>query len=122
MAKSIYVGNLPFETTGEELAQLFRTYGSVTSGEVILDKFSGRSHGFGFVEMPSNDEADQAIKALNGHSQGGRLLIVNDARPSAEPPGLEFGRGGRTGGPSRDGRGRRSSGDRGAGYHNRHED
>lgn len=113
MAKSIYVGNLPFETTGEELAQLFRTFGSVTSGEVIIDRFSGRSRGFGFVEMPSDDEADQAIEALNGQSQGGRTLIVSAARPQAEPPRLELGRGGRTGGQSREGRSHRggSSGD-----------
>ena len=90
MAKSIYVGNLPFETTGEDLAQLFRTFGSVTSGEVIIDRFSGRSRGFGFVEMSSDDEADQAIEALNGQSQGGRPLIVNEARPHAESPRLEF--------------------------------
>ena len=58
MAKSIYVGNLPFETTGEELALLFRNFGTVTRGEVITDRFSGRSRGFGLVEMPSDEEAD----------------------------------------------------------------
>jgi len=121
MAKSIYVGNLPFETTGEELAQLFRTYGSVTHGEVIIDQFSGRSRGFGFVEMSSDDEADQAIKALNGQSQGGRPLIVNETRPQAEPLPLERGGGGRTGGHASKGRGHRSGGDHEAGHRKRDE-
>src|SRR5688500_12650990 len=66
MAKNIYVGNLPYSTTGDDLVELFQAYGSVTSGQVIIDKFSGRSRGFGFVEMSNDDEAQAAIDALNG--------------------------------------------------------
>ena len=122
MAKSIYVGNLPFETTGEELAQLFRAFGTVTSGEVIIDRFTGRSRGFGLVEMPRDEEADHAIMALNGHSQGGRRLVVNEARPRAEPLRLDLGRGGRKGGRGRDGRGHRKGDDRDPGQDRRGDD
>lgn len=119
MAKSIYVGNLPFETTGEELTQLFRQFGTVKSGEVIIDRFSGRSRGFGLVEMPSDEEADQAIKALNGHVQGGRPLVVNEARPRGEAPRLERGGpGGRIGGQPGNGPARRRGGLRDADPHN----
>ena len=69
MAKNIYVGNLPYNTTGDDLVELFQSYGTVTSGQVIIDKFSGRSRGFGFVEMPNDDEAQTAIDALNGSDQ-----------------------------------------------------
>ena len=67
MGKNIYVGNLPYDTTGDDLVELFRPYGNVTSGQVIIDKFSGAcSRGFGFVEMSNDDEAQAAIDALNG--------------------------------------------------------
>ena len=82
MGKNIYVGNLPYDTTGDDLVELFQTYGTVTSGQVIIDKFSGRSRGFGFVEMSQDDEAQAAIEALNGTPYGGRPLTVNEARPS----------------------------------------
>jgi len=84
MGKNIYVGNLPYDTTGDGLVELFGAYGTVTSGQVIMDKFSGRSRGFGFVEMPNDDEAQAAIEALNGSPFGGRPLTVNEARPREE--------------------------------------
>jgi RNA recognition motif-containing protein len=96
MGKNIYVGNLPYDTTGDDLVELFQTYGTVTSGQVIIDKFSGRSRGFGFVEMSSDDEAQAAIDALNGTPYGGRPLTVNEARPREERGG--GGRGGGRGG------------------------
>jgi hypothetical protein len=76
MAKNIYVGNLPYETTGEDLVELFQPYGSVISGQVVMDRFSGRSRGFGFVEMTDDHEAQAAIDALNGQTYGGRPLTV----------------------------------------------
>jgi RNA recognition motif-containing protein len=84
MGKNIYVGNLPYDTTGDDLVQLFQTYGTVTSAQVIIDKFSGRSRGFGFVEMANDDESQAAIDALNGSPFGGRPLTVNEARPREE--------------------------------------
>src|SRR5258707_4012648 len=87
MGKNIYVGNLPYDTTGDDLVELFQTYGTVTSGQVIIDKFSGRSRGFGFVEMDRDDEAQAAIDALNGSPYGGRPLTVNEARPREERGG-----------------------------------
>src|SRR4051794_41981508 len=106
MGKNIYVGNLPYDTTGDDLVQLFQSYGTVTSGQVIIDKFSGRSRGFGFVEMANDDEAQAAIDALNGSPYGGRPLTVNEARPregrgpvdGGGPRGGRGGCGGSTGG------------------------
>src|SRR3954462_11743920 len=99
MGKNIYVGNLPYDTTGDDLVQLFQTYGTVTSAQVIIDKFSGRSRGFGFVEMANDDESQAAIDALNGSPYGGRPLTVNEARPREERGPLDGGgpRGGRGG-------------------------
>src|SRR3954447_26197603 len=74
MGKNIYVGNLPYDTTGDDLVELFQAYGTVTGGQVIVDKFSGRSRGFGFVEMANDEEAKAAIEALNGSSFGNRPL------------------------------------------------
>jgi RNA recognition motif-containing protein len=110
MGKNIYVGNLPYDTTGQDLEQLFQTYGTVTSGQVIIDKFSGRSRGFGFVEMANDDESQAAIDALNGTPYGGRPLTVNEARPREERGG--GGRGGYGGG----GGGGRGYGGGGGGY------
>jgi RNA recognition motif-containing protein len=116
MGKNIYVGNLPYDTTGDDLVQLFQTYGTVTSGQVIIDKFSGRSRGFGFVEMASDDEAQAAIDALNGQPYGGRPLTVNEARPREERGG-GGGRGGYGGGGGgRGGYGGGSGGGYGGGY------
>src|SRR4051794_7641925 len=97
MGKNIYVGNLPYDTTGDDLVELFHAYGTVTSGQVIIDKFSGRSRGFGFVEMANDDESQAAIDALNGSPYGGRPLTVNEARPREERGGGGGG-GGRGGG------------------------
>src|SRR6267154_107669 len=106
MGKNIYVGNLPYDTTGDDLVELFQTYGTVTSGQVIIDKFSGRSRGFGFVEMANDDEAQSAIDALNGTPYGGRPLTVNEARPREERGGGGGGRSfGAGGGGSRGGYG-----------------
>ena len=87
MGKNIYVGNLPYDTTGDDLVELFQTHGTVTSGQIIIDKFSGRSRGFGFVEMEHDEEAQSAIDALNGSPFGGRPLTVNEARPREERGG-----------------------------------
>lgn len=81
---NIYVGNLPFEVTDEELEAQFTEYGSVTSARVIIDRFSGRSRGFGFVEMSDNSEAETAIQNLNTKDFKGRPLTVNEARPREE--------------------------------------
>jgi len=80
MGKKIYVGNLPFSTTSENLAEMFSSFGEVISSKIILDRDSGRSKGFGFVEMPDQMAADQAIERLHGSDFGGRNLTVNEAR------------------------------------------
>src|SRR5689334_5552843 len=111
MGKNIYVGNLPYDTTGDDLVQLFQTYGAVKSGQVIIDKFSGRSRGFGFVEMDHDDEAQAAIDALNGSPYGGRPLTVNEARPREDRGGGGGGgRGGYGGGGGGYGGGRGGGG------------
>ena len=81
---NIYVGNLPFEITEEKLKDLFTEFGEVESARVITDRFSGRSRGFGFVEMSSNDDAQSAIGAMSGKEIEGRALTVNEARPREE--------------------------------------
>ena len=81
---NIYVRNLPHELTEEELRQAFETFGEVTSAKIIMDKFSGVSRGFGFVEMPTKAEAQAAITGLNGTELKGRTLNVNEARPRSE--------------------------------------
>jgi len=83
-AMRIYVGNLPYSVTDEELRDTFGEFGELVSAEVVKDRFSGQSKGFGFVEMPNNSEADQAIKALNDQPLKGRKLTVNEARPRAD--------------------------------------
>ncbi len=92
---NIYVGNLPFNTSDEELETLFQQHGEVASATVIVDRETGRSRGFGFVEMTGKSEAENAIRALNGSDMGGRALTVNESRPR-EPRGSGgSGRGGR---------------------------
>jgi RNA recognition motif-containing protein len=81
MSANIYVGNLTFNVGNDELRSLFAPYGEVSSANVITDRDSGRSRGFGFVEMTSQDDANSAISALNGKDHGGRQLTVNVARP-----------------------------------------
>ncbi len=92
MAKKLYVGGLPYSTTQDELKSAFMAAGNVESAMVITDKMTGRSKGFGFVEMASDDEAQKAIEMFNGKDFGGRRLTVNEARP-LEPraPRGEFG-------------------------------
>lgn len=77
----LYVGNLPFSVQEQDLKSFFSSYGSVTKVEVITDRETGRSKGFGFVEMSNDNEANQAIEDLNGQDLGGRAVIVNEARP-----------------------------------------
>ncbi len=79
MGNKIYVGGLPYATTDTQLQEIFSAHGTVESARVITDKFTGRSRGFGFVEMSSNDEAQKAIQALNGTDLDGRSLTVNEA-------------------------------------------
>ncbi|MFY9705647.1 MAG: RNA-binding protein [Desulfobacterales bacterium] len=93
---NIYVGNLAFGITEDELRQAFEAFGKVDTATIIKDKYSGQSKGFGFVEMPSGDEARAAIEGLNGKDLKGRNLNVNEARPRAEKRG--GGGGGRGGG------------------------
>ena len=83
---NMYVGNLSYNVTEEELRGIFSEYGEVSSVNIITDKYSGQSKGFGFVEMPDNSEADKAIKALNGTSVKDRAIKVNQARPRNERP------------------------------------
>ncbi len=96
---NIYVGNLSFEVTDDDLRQLFAAYGEVESANVIKDRFSGESRGFGFVEMPAKKDADAAIAALNGTDLKGRSITVNEAKPKA--PRGEGGGGGGGGGRGR---------------------
>ncbi len=83
---NIYVGNLPYSVTDDDLRNAFAEYGQIESASVIVDRFSGQSKGFGFVEMPNNAEADEAIKALNGSSLNGRAIKVNQAKPRGDRP------------------------------------
>ncbi|MEA3372824.1 MAG: RNA-binding protein [Campylobacterota bacterium] len=82
----IYVGNIPFTQTEEELRRLFEQYGQVTSVNMINDRETGRQRGFGFVEMPNDDEADEAIKKLENYEIDGRHICVNEARPKEPRP------------------------------------
>jgi len=97
-AMRIYVGNLPYSVTDDDLRDTFAEFGELASAEVVKDRFSGQSKGFGFVEMPNNSEADQAIKALNDQPLKGRKLTVNEARPRADRPPRRGGGGGGGGG------------------------
>lgn len=81
---NIYVGNLPYSLTEDDLRAAFSEFGEVSSANIVMDKMSGQSKGFGFVEMPDDSEADQAIKALNESALNGRNIKVNQARPRGE--------------------------------------
>ncbi len=96
--KRIYVGNLSYQTTDESLKTAFGTYGAIRSATVVQDRETGRSRGFGFVEMENDDEAAAAITGLNGAELDGRTLTVNEARPRAEHGGGGGGGGGGRGG------------------------
>jgi RNA recognition motif-containing protein len=99
MAKKLYVGNLDFEVTDDELTQVFNQCGQVSDAKVVRDKETGRSKGFGFVEMPNNDEATHAIDRMNGFDLKGRPLVVDEAK---EPQQVRKpGRGARPSGPRR---------------------
>lgn len=98
-SKKLYVGNLPYRTTDAELNEMFSQAGSVVSATIIMDKFSGRSKGFGFVEMTTLEEAEKAISMFNGYQMQGRGITVTEARPKPEG-----GAGRSFGGPRRDDR------------------
>jgi hypothetical protein len=114
MGNKLYVGNLPYSVRDGDLEQAFGEFGAVTSAKVMMERDTGRSKGFGFVEMGSDDEAQAAINGMNGQPLGGRNVVVNEARPmEARPPrsgGGGFGGGGGYGG------GRREGGGGGGGY------
>jgi len=105
LGKKLYVGNLGYGVSSSDLEQLFAPFGTVTSAQVIGDRETGRSKGFGFVEMSTDEEAQAAIQGLNGQEHDGRPLTVNEARPREERRG--GGRGGRGGGYGGGGRGGR---------------
>ena len=124
MGRKIYVGNLSYNTTETELESLFGAHGSVQSAQIISDKMTGRSKGFGFVEMASDAEAQAAIAALNGQEVDGRTLTVNEAKPKEDRPrgggggdgyGGGGGGGGYGGGGGGGGRGGRGGGGGGGG-------
>src|SRR3954469_5733786 len=104
MAKRLYVGNLSYSVTSEDLQEMFEQYGAVASAQVLSDRETGRSRGFGFVEMDNDAEADAAIEALDGNDHDGRRLTVNEARPRT-PGGGSRGGGGGGGGYGRGGYG-----------------
>jgi len=129
MGNKLYVGNLPYSVRDEDLQQSFGQFGSVTSAKVMMERDTGRSKGFGFVEMGSDAEAQAAINGMNGQPLGGRSVVVNEARPmEARPPrsggfgggggggGYGGGGGGRSGGGGGYGGGGGGSGGGGGGY------
>ncbi len=117
MAKNIYVGNLVWEATADDLLALFQSFGAVARAQVITDRETGRSRGFGFVEMDNDQEAQAAIDGLNGTPFRGRPLTVNEARPREDRGGGGGGSGGRGyGGGGGGGRGFGGGGGGGRGY------
>jgi RNA recognition motif-containing protein len=98
MGNKLYVGNLPYTVRDEDLQQAFSAYGSVNSAKVMMERDTGRSKGFGFVEMGSDSEAQAAVEGMNGQSLGGRSLVVNEARPMEARPPRTGGFGGPRGG------------------------
>ena len=98
MGNKLYVGNLAYSVRDEDLQQAFAQYGSVTSAKVMMDRDTGRSKGFGFVDMGTDAEAQAGINGMNGQALDGRALVVNEARPREERPGGFGGGGGRSGG------------------------
>ena len=125
MGNKLYVGNLSYNVRDDDLQQAFAQYGTVSSAKVMMDRDTGRSKGFGFVEMGSDPEAQAAINGMNGQALDGRAIVVNEARPREERPGGfgggggsrgGFGGGGGTGGGGGFGGGGRSGGGGGGGY------
>ena len=104
MGKKLYVGNLPYSVRDGDLEQAFGQFGSVTSAKVMMERDTGRSKGFGFVEMGTDEEAQSAINGMNGQPLGGRSVVVNEARPMEERPPRSGG-GGYGGGGRREGGG-----------------
>jgi len=98
MGNKLYVGNLAYSVRDDDLQQAFAQFGTVSSAKVMMDRETGRSKGFGFVEMGSDAEAQSAINGMNGQAMDGRALVVNEARPREERPGGFGGGGGRPGG------------------------
>ena len=126
MGKRLYVGNLSYQTDSSELEQMFSAHGSVQSAEVVSDRMTGRSKGFGFVEMGTDEEAQKAITALNGQQNNGRALTVNEAKPREERPrggggggGGGYGGGGGGGGGYGGGRRDKDRGSRGGSRNDR---
>lgn len=124
MAKKLYVGNLAFSVTDDELHQAFTSFGNISSARVVMDRMSGRSKGFGFVEMEDDQSADEAISKMDGQTIGGRPVRVSEAKPQEDRPrgggggGYGGGGGGREGGGGGFGGGGRGGGSRdgGGGY------
>lgn len=113
MAKKIYVGNLAFSVTDDELQQAFASFGNIISARVVMDKMSGRSKGFGFVEIEDDAGADTAVEKMNGQTIAGRAVRVSEAKPQEDRPRRSFGdrgNGGGGGGGSRGGYGGGGSG------------
>ena len=116
MGKKLYVGNLSYGVSDSTLQEMFSAHGNVESAQVIMDRDTGRSKGFGFVEMGSDQEAQAAIAAMNGKEMEGRTLTVNEARPKESGGGGRGGFGGGGGGGRSGGGGGRSGGGGGGGY------
>lgn len=118
MAKKIYVGNLSFSVTDDELQQAFASFGTILSARVVMDKMSGRSKGFGFVEIEQDSAADEAVSKMDGQTIGGRAIRVSEAKPQEDRPRRPSGGGGGRsgGGGGYGGGGGRSSGGGGSGY------
>ncbi|HKZ41360.1 MAG TPA: RNA-binding protein [Patescibacteria group bacterium] len=110
MSKRLFVGGLPYGISNTQLEEMFTQFGAVVSCNVITDKFTGRSKGFGFVEMENDEEADKAIQSLNETELEGRKIAVNVARPREERPSRDFGSGGSSFGGRGPRRDRRDSG------------
>ncbi|MBC7421463.1 MAG: RNA-binding protein [Bdellovibrio sp.] len=101
MAKKLYVGNLAFSVTDDELQQAFTSFGNVLSARVVMDRMTGRSKGFGFVEIEDDSQADQAVAKMDGQTIGGRPVRVSEAKPQEDRPRGGGGGGGREGGGNR---------------------
>ena len=116
MGNKLYVGNLPYSFRDEDLQQTFAQFGAINSAKVMMERDTGRSKGFGFVEMGSDAEAQAAIQGVNGQQHGGRALVVNEARPMEPRPPRSGGfGGGRSGGGGYGGGGRSGGGGYGGG-------